>query len=132
MSQTPRANRQRTVALTRLDHVQLAIPANAEDRARAFYVGLLGFDEMPKPPELAKRGGAWFRSGEIVLHVGVESDFRPAKKAHPAFRCADYAATITYLRECGVAIVPDENPFDAKPHCYIEDPFGNRIELIAE
>jgi len=116
---------------SRLDHVQLAIPAGMEDVARAFYVGLLGFEERAKPPELRQRGGAWFSSGDVVVHLGVDPDFRAAKKAHPAFRCAEYESLIRYLGANGVEIVPDDLPFEGKEHCYIADPFGNRIELIA-
>ena len=68
-----------------IDHVQIAMPAGEEEKARAFYVDMLGFTEIPKPPELAKRGGAWFQSQNVQLHLGVEADFKPARKAHPAF-----------------------------------------------
>ena len=115
----------------RLDHVQLAMPSGKEEEARAFYAGVLGMEEVPKPPELAARGGAWFRSGNVSLHLGVDAEFRPAKKAHPALRCADYASLVALLREQGVEVVPDDHPFEGKPHCYISDPFGNRIELLA-
>jgi catechol 2,3-dioxygenase-like lactoylglutathione lyase family enzyme len=117
---------------TRLDHVQLAIPPGEERRAREFYVGVLGLQEVTKPPELAKRGGCWFRSGEVHVHLGTDASFKPATKAHPAFRIADYDRFIETLSERGVRIIADEIPFDGKPHCYFADPFGNRIELIAE
>ncbi len=68
-----------------IDHVQLAMPAGEEDKARAFYNGLLGLAEVAKPAELAKRGGAWFEVGSMKVHLGVESEFVPARKAHPAF-----------------------------------------------
>ena len=80
-----------------IDHVQLAMPAGEEDRARAFYHDLLGMVEVAKPEELAKRGGCWFASGYVQIHLGVEADFRPAKKAHPALRCADYEALTAAL-----------------------------------
>ncbi len=80
---------------TAVDHVQLAMPVGEEEIARRFYVGLLGMTEIPKPPELAKRGGCWFASASVQVHLGMEAEFRPAKKAHPAFRCADYDAMIT-------------------------------------
>jgi catechol 2,3-dioxygenase-like lactoylglutathione lyase family enzyme len=115
----------------RIDHVQLAMPAGKEDEARLFYVKALGLEEIPKPAELTKRGGAWFTSGEVMLHLGVDPDFRAATKAHPAFRCVDYDALVKRLRHHGVTIVQDKHPFEGKPHCYIADPFGNRIELIA-
>jgi len=115
----------------RIDHVQLAMPAGGEDKARAFYVELLGFEEVPKPPELAGRGGAWFRAGDVALHLGVDPDFRPARKAHPALRCTDYTAQLERLKGAGVTVTLDGLPFEGSPHCYIADPFGNRIELIA-
>jgi catechol 2,3-dioxygenase-like lactoylglutathione lyase family enzyme len=121
-----------TGTLLSIDHIQLAMPRGAEDAARKFYAGVLGLEEVAKPPELAARGGAWFRSGGVFVHLGVDGDFRPAKKAHPAFRCADYEGLLTHLRAHGIEIVPDERLFDGKAHCYISDPFGNRIELIAE
>ncbi len=120
------------MSFTRLDHVQLAMPPGREDDARAFYVGVLGFEEVPKPSELAARGGAWFRSGSVTFHVGVEADFRAARKAHPALCCANYTALCERLRECGIAVADDPLPFEGKPHAYVADPFGNRIELIAD
>ena len=87
-----------------IDHVQLAMPPAEEQKARAFYAGLLGMTELPKPPELAKRGGCWFGSGNVQLHLGVEPDFRPAKKAHPALRCRDYATLLQRLREAGIEV----------------------------
>ena len=114
-----------------IDHIQLAMPPGRENEARTFFVAILEFIEIAKPPELAKRGGAWFTSGAVTLHVGVDPAFVPAKKAHPALRCADYIRVIGRLRERGIAMKPDPIPFDGRDHCYIEDPFGNRIELIA-
>jgi catechol 2,3-dioxygenase-like lactoylglutathione lyase family enzyme len=113
-----------------IDHVQLAMPPGREDDARAFYGELLGFDEVAKPPALAARGGVWFRAGATHLHLGVEQPFVPAKKAHPALRCARYEALVSRLARCAVVVTPDPLLLDGKPHCYIEDPFGNRIELI--
>jgi len=113
-----------------LDHVQLAIPAGGEERARAFYGDLLGLQELPKPEHLVERGGAWFRSSAVNIHLGVDPAFVAAKKAHPALRCAGYDDLIARLTEHGVNAVPDDHPFDGKRHCYVEDPFGNRIELI--
>jgi catechol 2,3-dioxygenase-like lactoylglutathione lyase family enzyme len=114
----------------RLDHVQLAIPTGGESRARAFYVGILGFEEVPKPAELIERGGAWFRSGGVELHLGVDEPFSPAKKAHPALRCTGYETLLKRLAANGIAVAVDSLPFQGRPHCYIEDPFGNRLELI--
>jgi catechol 2,3-dioxygenase-like lactoylglutathione lyase family enzyme len=114
----------------KIDHVQLALPSGGEERARQFYIGVLGLEEISKPPELAKRGGLWLRSGEVHVHLGVDSDFKPAKKAHPAFRCADYQGLLARLHEAGVTVVPDDIPFEGKRHCYVSDPFGNRMELI--
>ena len=117
--------------ISAIDHLQLAMPPGEEDKARAFFVGVLGMQELAKPPVLAKRGGCWFQSGGAQLHLGVEKDFRAAKKAHPAFRCANFDALLTRLKAAGVAFTPDEN-VDGVRRGYIEDPFGNRVELIAE
>lgn len=115
---------------TAIDHVQLAMPTGEEDRARAFYGGLLGMNEIPKPAELAKRGGCWFVSGNVQVHLGIELDFRPAKKAHPALRCLDYDALTSHLRAAGIEITDDDS-IPGVRRCHICDPFGNRIELIA-
>jgi len=94
---------------TAIDHVQLAMPPGEEEKARAFYGGLLGMKELAKPTELAKRGGCWFESGDAQIHLGVENDFRAAKKAHPALRCRNYAALVQRLRDSGVAVnEPDD------------------------
>lgn len=117
-------------ALFAIDHAQLAIPAGAEDAARAFYADVLGFEEVPKPPELAKRGGAWFSAGAVRIHLGVDADFVPAKKAHVALRCGAYEALIERLGIAGATVVNDPLPFGGRRHCYVFDPFGNRLELI--
>ena len=117
--------------LTRIDHVQLAMPPGGEDAARAFYRDLLGMIEEPKPPELASRGGCWFRSGAVRLHLGVEADFRPARKAHPALRVAGFEALVASLREAGCA-VREDGDFEGSARVYVDDPFGNRLELIAD
>ena len=116
--------------ISAIDHVQLAMPPGQEDKARAFFVGVLGMTELTKPPALAARGGCWFASGGAQIHLGVEKDFRPARKAHPALRCADFDALLAKLNAAGVAFTPDDN-VDGVRRGYIEDPFGNRIELIA-
>lgn len=114
---------------TAIDHVQLAMPAGEEDRARGFYRGLLGMEEVSKPPESAKRGGCWFASRSVQIHLGIEEDFRPAKKAHPALRCRDFDALIARLRGAGLAAKEDAS-IPGVRRCHISDPFGNRIELI--
>lgn len=113
-----------------LDHVQPAMPPGREDDARRFYVGLLGFDEQPKPDELAHRGGAWFRCGTVNIHLGVETNFTPARKAHPALRCTGYDALVRRFADNGMCVTDDPVPFDGKRHCYVADPFGNRLEFI--
>jgi catechol 2,3-dioxygenase-like lactoylglutathione lyase family enzyme len=112
-----------------IDHVQLAMPAGEEESARRFYVDLLGMVEIPKPPELAKRGGCWFSSGGVQLHLGVEKDFRAAKKAHPALRCHNFDGLTSRLRDAGVDTKEDET-IPGVRRCHVFDPFGNRIELI--
>jgi catechol 2,3-dioxygenase-like lactoylglutathione lyase family enzyme len=105
------------------------MPPGGEETARQFYRDLLGMAEIPKPPELAKRGGCWFESGEVQIHLGVEKDFRPAQKAHPALRCRDYAAFVARLSETGVGVAEVDDMAGVR-RCHIHDPFGNRIELI--
>ena len=112
-----------------IDHVQLAMPEGEEETARLFYSELLGMREIAKPPELAKRGGCWFESGDVQIHLGVEKDFRPAKKAHPALICGDYEGLILKMRSAGIEINEvDDIPGVRRSH--VDDPFGNRIELI--
>jgi catechol 2,3-dioxygenase-like lactoylglutathione lyase family enzyme len=115
--------------LVAVDHVQLAMPPGGEAAARGFYAGLLGLEERPKPPVLAARGGCWFSNDQVTLHLGVEDDFRPARKAHPAVIVADLDDLCDTLAAAGLGVQPD----DAVPgvrRCYVDDPFGNRIELI--
>jgi catechol 2,3-dioxygenase-like lactoylglutathione lyase family enzyme len=112
-----------------LDHIQLAMPAGGEAQARAFYGGLLGFAELTKPAPLAARGGCWFQGPGIGLHLGVESPFSPARKAHPAFAVADLEAARAALAAAGVAITPDDTLPQVR-RFYAADPFGNRIEFM--
>jgi catechol 2,3-dioxygenase-like lactoylglutathione lyase family enzyme len=112
-----------------IDHVQLAMPAGREDEARAFYEGLLGLAEQPKPPNLAARGGCWFGAEGVQLHLGVEDGFRPARKAHPALLVDDLPALVLRLKDAGVAVVDDE-PLPGFDRVYAADPFGNRLELL--
>ena len=110
-------------------HVQLAMPEGAEEEARRFYGGVLGMAEVPKPEALAKRGGAWFRSGEVELHLGVEADFRPARKAHPGIR-VDALAELAGRIEAGGVEVRWDDAFPGHRRFYVDDPFGNRLEFI--
>jgi catechol 2,3-dioxygenase-like lactoylglutathione lyase family enzyme len=115
--------------ITALHHVQLAMPPGREDDARAFYSGVLGFEELPKPENLRKRGGAWFRSGSAEVHLGVEQDFRAAKKAHPALLVEDLAVVAKRCADAGFPTWSDE-PLPGFDRLYVADPFGNRIELL--
>jgi catechol 2,3-dioxygenase-like lactoylglutathione lyase family enzyme len=115
--------------LTRLDHVQLAMPEGREADAVAFYSGVLGLEEVPKPPALAARGGCWFGRGDVVVHLGVDPSFRPATKAHPAFVVDDLDALAGILEGAGIALRWDDALADVR-RGYVDDPFGNRIELI--
>jgi catechol 2,3-dioxygenase-like lactoylglutathione lyase family enzyme len=118
------------VRLGRLHHVQLAAPAGGEDRCRGFFGGVLGLEEIAKPPNLVGRGGAWFRGDGFELHVGVEADFRPARKAHPAWEVPDLAGLRRRLREHGVETWEDE-PLPDRERFYASDPFGNRLEFLS-
>lgn len=112
-----------------IDHVQLAMPPGGEDAARGFYAGLLGLGEVPKPPALAARGGCWFENASVKLHLGVEADFRPAKKAHPALLVDDLAGLASRLAAAGQGFTLDDAR-EGTVRGYVEDPFGNRIELV--
>ena len=112
-----------------LDHVQVAMPAGEEQRARDFYCGILGLSEIPKPANLAARGGLWFAIGSRQLHLGVDADFHPAKKAHPAFRVQDLPRLLERCRAANVCVVENE-PLTGYTRAYVADPFGNRIELL--
>jgi catechol 2,3-dioxygenase-like lactoylglutathione lyase family enzyme len=117
--------------ITGLDHVQVAVPAGSEDGLRAFYSGVLGLPEVAKPPTLAARGGVWFQAGAAQLHCGVEPEFRPARKAHPAFAVAGVAALENLAARCVEAGHPvtwaDDVPRIRRFH--VADPVGNRLEL---
>ncbi|MGD9048885.1 MAG: VOC family protein, partial [Anaerolineae bacterium] len=115
--------------ITGLDHVQLAIPPGKEDEARHFYSGLLGLTEVAKPAALVPRGGCWFEGAGTFLHLGVQDDFLPARKAHPAFLVADLQRLREILAAAGVPITPD-NTLPGVKRFYAADPFGNRLEFI--
>ena len=123
-------SRPRAPVLPTLHHVQLAMPAGGEAEARAFYGELLGLPEVPKPPHLAARGGCWFAVGDRELHLGVEEDFRPARKAHPAVLVGDLEALEAKLVAAAVAVREDDEPPAGYRRFYAEDPFGNRLEFL--
>ncbi len=103
---------------------------DAEREARSFFIGLLGFREIPKPPELAERGGIWFESGSVQLHLGVEADFHPARRAHPAFIVDELDGLIQRIQQAGFETDTTQPPLDGYKRAHIFDPFGNRIELM--
>src|SRR5207249_5791479 len=114
-----------------LDHVQLAIPPGGESEARRFYSELLGMSEVPKPEPLVARGGCWFESPGTIVHLGVEGEFVPARKAHPAFCVVDLDECRRRLEGAGVPITPDDSLPNVR-RFYTADPFGNRIEFIQD
>ena len=118
-----------TVRVVALDHVQLAMPPHRETDADAFYRDVLGFVAVAKPEPLASRGGRWYRSGDVQVHLGVEADFRPAKKAHPALTVRGFDDLIAQLDDRGAVWRRDEE-LPGVRRLYVDDPFGNRIELI--
>jgi catechol 2,3-dioxygenase-like lactoylglutathione lyase family enzyme len=120
------AERDRGPAAT-LDHVQVAMPPGGEEAARRFYAGLLGLAEIAKPDALQASGGVWFEPG---LHLGVESSFRPARKAHPGLRVADLDGVAARLQAAGADLEWDERRPGVR-RFYTHDPFGNRLELLA-
>ncbi|MEU1596749.1 glyoxalase [Streptomyces sp. NPDC005708] len=115
--------------LTAVDHVQLAAPPGSEDLLRAYYVDVLGMTEIPKPPVLAARGGCWFQAGSVQLHLGIESDFRPARKAHPGLRVTGITAYADRLAALGAPVTWDDN-LPGHHRFYSEDPVGNRLEFL--
>ena len=105
------------------------MPAGKEDQARGFYHDVLGMKEVPKPEPLASRGGCWFKAGEAQVHLGVEADFRPAKKAHPALVVEGLDEILALCERAGLTFRPDEE-IDGRRRIHVFDPFGNRLELI--
>ncbi|HEX6077410.1 MAG TPA: VOC family protein [Micromonosporaceae bacterium] len=114
----------------RIHHVQLLCPPGSEPMARRFYGGVLGLDELPKPPVLAARGGCWFRGGGIELHVSVNAEFRPARTAHPGLLWSDLDRLAARLDETGYPVRWDTD-FPGMRRFYTDDPFGNRLEFLA-
>ncbi|MGE3800123.1 MAG: glyoxalase [Candidatus Kapaibacterium sp.] len=119
----------RDFMLLTIDHIQLAMPRGEEEKARSYFTQLLGMEEERKPETLAMRGGCWFRSGVVVIHLGVENDFRPQKKAHPALVVLNLDLLATQLQEGGYPVQWD-NALGDRRRFYSEDPFGNRIEFM--
>ena len=114
-----------------LDHVQIAAPRGCEAEARTFYGELLGLREVPKPEKLASRGGVWFQVGEQQLHIGVEDEFRAARKAHPAFAVADINVVAQRLGGAAISVTWDDAIPDVQ-RFYVNDPWGNRVELLQQ
>ena len=112
-----------------LHHVQLAIPAGSEQQARDFYAGVLGMVELEKPPALAARGGCWFRAGGWEIHLGVETPFSPARKAHPGVLVQNIDSLSDRLSLAGVAVEWDDH-FPGHRRFYASDPYGNRLEFL--
>lgn len=117
------------IKYTGIDHVQLAAPKGSENVSRHFFEEILGMKEVPKPSNLAKRGGVWFQCGNHQLHIGIQDDFVPAKKAHPAFHVENLEELRQILMKEGVEIKEDE-PLEGAKRFYLNDPFGNRIEFL--
>ena len=118
------------MTLIGLHHVQLAMPRGRESDAISFYESLLGIPQVAKPPHLEARGGCWFESSSTRIHLGVEDDFSPAKKAHPALLVDNLAAMRSRLEDAGVVVV-DDQPLPGLDRFYTYDPFGNRLELLS-
>lgn len=117
------------MAITGLDHVQLAMPEGGEAEARAFYCGLLGFEEVEKPELLRRAGGLWLRSGAANVHLGVETPFSPARKAHPCFATLDPDAVAEALRQASRPVEWDDRLAGVR-RFFSADPFGNRLEFM--
>jgi len=115
--------------ITGIDHIQLAAPEGCEPAARHFYGSLLGLQEIEKPPALRARGGCWFQCGERQLHIGIEKDFRPAKKAHPAFGVENLDDLRQLFKSNGVPVLDDDS-LPGSRRFYADDPWGNRLEFL--
>lgn len=115
--------------LDALHHVQVAIPPEGGEIARNFYRDILGLREVPVPPNVSKTAVAWFEQGTLRLHVGIDPDFHPARKGHPAFSVCDYDQLMAHLDSRGIHST-QATVVDGARRCHIYDPFGNRIELI--
>lgn len=114
-----------------IDHIQLAAPAGAEEAARAFFTGILGWKELPKPDKLRIRGGVWFQCGVHQVHLSIQKDFAPAAKAHPAFLVRDLKALRSHLLSNDVHVIDDEmREEEGILRFYVQDPFGNRLEFM--
>ncbi|MBQ1043471.1 MULTISPECIES: glyoxalase [unclassified Micromonospora] len=114
-----------------IHHVLLACPRGSEDLSRSFYAGLLGLTEKPKPPALAARGGCWFTGYDAELHLGVEDDFRPARKAHPALVRPDLDELAARLDAAGHAVTWGDEEIPGMRRFHTHDPHGNRLEFLA-
>ncbi len=112
-----------------IDHVQITIPVASEDRARGFYSRILGFTEIAKPPQMAERKSIWFVSGAVNLHLGIELDFTPARRAHPAFVVDALDAILAACERAGITVKSDTS-FNNFRRVHVFDPFGNRLELM--
>ncbi len=113
-----------------LHHVQLAMPVGKEPEATAFYEGVLGVPRVEKPAHLEARGGCWFESDDVRIHLGAEDKFQPARKAHPALLVEDISKTRKHLKDSGIETV-DDQPLPGFDRFYAHDPFGNRLEFLA-
>lgn len=112
-----------------IDHVQVVGPPGSEPEARAFYGDLLGLEELPRPRSLPDPDGCWFRAGAQQLHVGVVEQFYAARKAHPSFLVDDLAGLVAKLEAAGTKATLDRSSIPGVPRAFIDDPFGNRLEL---
>ncbi|MFS0752324.1 VOC family protein [Oceanobacillus sp. 1P07AA] len=115
--------------IKQIDHIQLSAPKGSEDKARNFYIDILGFDEEIKPEELQKNGGVWFKTGGVSLHIGIEEPFQSLKKAHPAIEVENIPFFQKYLEEKGISTQPDDK-LPGAIRFYVRDPFGNRLEFL--
>jgi catechol 2,3-dioxygenase-like lactoylglutathione lyase family enzyme len=117
------------MAILGIEHVQVAIPVGGEARARTFYAGILGFVEVEKPVAMAKRNSIWFTAGSVSLHLGLEPDFHPAKRAHPALVVDNMDQILAACQRAAITVKPDVS-FNGFRRVHLFDPFGNRLELM--
>lgn len=115
-----------------LHHVNVTVPKSLEDATKRFYAEVMGMQEVPKPEELRKRGGAWYQLGPVQLHLSIENlEGAPVSKRHVCYTVTDLAAAEERFRSFGVEIIPDDQPMPDWPRFYVRDPGGNKLEIAA-
>jgi catechol 2,3-dioxygenase-like lactoylglutathione lyase family enzyme len=117
--------------IVEINHVNITVPEAAEETTKQFYKNILGLEEIPKPDNLKKRGGAWFRQGALEIHLSVEdtASDNAASRRHVCYLVADIAKAEQSFRVAGIEVIPDRRPVEGWLRFYVHDPGGNRLEI---